>query len=111
MEHRKLEIARRLALKEFISDKEVANSVDERSIDSSLQSVAPSHRSKDVIRDPKYTNIYSHSIERKYVTLLNLTSISTELEKAMRHPSITLQNLAMAMRRMLKVYILKEMNI
>ena len=102
MEHRKLEIARKLAMKEFMSGKEDVNSVDERSVDSSLQSMA-SHRASDVICDPKYTKIFSHEIERKYVTQLNLASISTELEKAMRHPSITLQNLVMAMRRMLKV--------
>jgi hypothetical protein len=105
MEHRKLEIARKLAMKEFMSAKEDDNKLDDHSIDSSLRSKVPFHRASDVICDPNYTSIFSHHIERKYVTQLNLGAISAELEKAMRHPSITLQTLVKTMRRMLKVYI------
>lgn len=101
MENRKLEIARKLAIKEFAVGREDDASLDDASVDSAA--VFPSHRASDIICDPSNTNIYSHRIERSFITQLNLNAISVELEKAMRHSSITLQTLVKTMRRMLKV--------
>lgn len=101
MDNRKLEIARKLAIKEFAVSREDDVSLDDLSIDSAA--VVPSHRASDIICDPRNTSLYSHHIERSYVTQLNLNAISAELEKAMRHSSITLLTLVKTMRRMLKV--------
>jgi hypothetical protein len=102
MEHRRLEIARKLALKEFASN-EVSGGVDDVSVGSSASTALPPHKTADIICNPKYTGIFSHKIERSYVTQINMSSISFELEKAMRHPSITLHALVNMMRKMLKV--------
>jgi hypothetical protein len=103
MEHRKLEIARKLAMKEFMSNKDADDNLDDSSMNLSHHSMHPSHKASDIICDPNYTSIFSHQIERNYVTQINLGSISAELEKAMRHPSISLQSLVRTMRNMLRV--------
>jgi hypothetical protein len=108
-----LEIARQLAVKEFMSrrDDDTSDGQDDAaSLGSSIQSMHVSHRAADIICNPKYTGIFSHKIERSYVTQINLGSICAGLEEAMRHPSITLQSLVKTMRRMLKVLIASVMN-
>ena len=103
MEYRRLEIAKKLATREFMSKGDDVCVDDDLSLDSSLSSLNLKNTSSDVVRNPKYTSIYSNKIERKYVTQVTLKSLPSELEKTMRHPSVTLQTLVQTMRRILKV--------
>lgn len=101
---RKLQIARALAAKAFARHEEEIST--ENSTDNSPgQHIIRGPGTAEIIRNPDYRDVYSMSIERKFVTRYNLNRIVPEMTKMSEYSTVSVRSLVRTLRECLKVII------